>query len=69
MKLNTTNFPPAGQEANVLQARLGSQVMFIRVDRNTAGRKRDKGGGKGQRGTSGEHFSRDGDKGNSSAVS
>lgn len=36
---NDTNFPLGDQQANVLQARPGTPVMFIRIDRRTAGRK------------------------------
>lgn len=61
---NNTNFPLSGQEANVLQARPGTPVMFIRIDRNTAGRKGDKGRGKGEGGSFGPSFNHDGGDGN-----
>lgn len=63
-----TNYPAGGQEANVLHASPGTQVMFIRIDRNTAGRKGGKGRGKGEGGTFGDPFSRDGGNGGSSAA-
>ena len=65
---NSTNFPPSGQEANVLQARPGTPVMFIRIDRNTAGRKGGKGKGTGQGGSFGPPFSHDGGHGNNGAA-
>ena len=65
---NSTNFPPGGQQANVLQARPGTPVMFIRIDRNTAGRKGDKGKGTGRGGSFGPRFSHDGGDGNNSAA-
>ena len=65
---NSTNFPPGGQQANVLQARPGTPVMFIRIDRNTAGRKGDKGKGTGRGGSFGPPFSHDGGDGNNSAA-
>lgn len=65
---NNTNFPLGGQEANVLQARPGTPVMFIRIDRNTAGRKGGKGRGKGEGGSFGPPFGHDGGDGNSGAA-
>ena len=64
---NNTNFPLAGQEANVLQARPGTPVMFIQIERNTAGRKGGKARGKGEGGSFGTPFDHDGVDGNSNA--
>ena len=46
-----TKLPLAGQEANVLQARSGTPVMFIRIDRNTAGHKGCRRTGNGEGGS------------------
>ena len=64
---NNTNFPLAGQEANILQARPGTPVMFIQIERNTAGRKGGKARGKGEGGSFGTPFDHDGGDGNSNA--
>ena len=63
---NNTNFPLAGQEANVLQARPSTPVMFIQIERNTAGRKGGKARGK-EGGSFGTPFDHDGGDGNSNA--